>query len=94
MPQIFILNIFSDLFALLINFLLDVSYFSDFPSFCIHIHVAGLRTEYVLVSQIIVVFSKYFIPGDGETNIRLSKRSGGAGCLRLRGKKQLKIHIP
>ena len=41
MPQNFILNIFSDIFVLLITFSFDFSYFfSDFPSFCIH--AAGL----------------------------------------------------
>ncbi len=50
MAQIFNLNIFSDLFALSITFfLLDFHIFQDFPSFCIHIHAAGLQTESVLV---------------------------------------------
>ncbi len=48
MHQNFILIISSDLFALLITFPFNFSYFQDFLSFCIRFHAAGLRTESVL----------------------------------------------
>ncbi len=55
MPQVFILNMFSDLFCDYIH-LLSVFYF--FLFFCIHIHAAGLRTESVLI---ILVFVSSFL---------------------------------
>ena len=67
MRQNFILNIFIDLFVLLITFLSDFSYFSRFSFFLHSYTCAGLRTESVLVfsfllSCIVAAGKPAFVP--------------------------------